>query len=543
MLKKLITGVVLTGIVLCTQAQVCAAPAPEPPADKAAADKAAADKAAADKAAAEKAAAEKAAAEKAAAEKAAADKAAADKAAAEKAAADKAAADKAAADKAAADKAAAEKAAAEKAIADKAKADKAKADRIKQAEKLFTDGQEALFRGRYKQAIELLTKAVAADKTKTSYRMHLARAYHYDTQAPKAEKLLAEILKANPDHVEAGQLLGRLYTQGRQWKKVVAALEPLLKYRHDYSTYHMLAEAKYHLDDYEKARTYYHEAIKQNPKSASDHYQLGNIYLASNAFALAAGKYETAMALGVKSPVLHYKLASAYFNLRNYFGRISTVTVKSGQPSTVSGQWYLIEPVPGKKDIFRVAPTRSAIYHVAKAMATGLADRPDIRFLRANIYLNARRYQQAYDMFKAMEKKTAKEDKALYYYYFAQSAFGAGKYDEYLERLGQAIKLDAKAYKATLVEAYRKVAEQHNQSGDLDGYIKYLGMAVGEAPKSASLHLKLGNAFEEARKYAEAVVQWRMVLDIEPDHPQRMSLLNQIGKHAPPPAAAKPKTS
>ena len=416
----------------------------------------------------------------------------------------------------------------------KAEDAKAKAEKEAQAraQKLFTDGQEALFRGQYKQAVELLTKAVATDKTKATYRLHLARAYHYDGQSPKADKLLTEILQANPDHVEAGQLLGRLHSEARQWAKVVAALEPLLKYRHDYSTYHMLAEAAYYLNDYEKARAYYTEAIKQNPKSASDHYQLGNIYLASNAFALAAGKYEQAMALGVKSPVLHYKLASAYFNLRNYFGRIATVTVKSGKVSTVSDAWYLIEPVRGKTDVFRAAPSASAIYHVAKAMASGLADRPDIRFLQANIYLNARRYQQAYDMFKAMEPKAAKDDKALFYYYFAQSAFGAGKYEEYLAKLQQAIKLDAKAYQATLIDAYRKVADQHNQAGDLDGYITYLALAVAEAPKSASLHLKLGNAYEEARKYADAVVQWRMVLDIEPDHPQRISLLNQIGKHA-----------
>jgi cytochrome c-type biogenesis protein CcmH/NrfG len=43
--------------------------------------------------------------------------------------------------------------------------------------------------------------------------------------------------------------------------------------------------------------------------------------------------------------------------------------------------------------------------------------------------------------------------------------------------------------------------------------------------------LKLGNAYEEAQKFGLAVAQWRMTLDLEPDHPQRMNLLNQIDKY------------
>ena len=132
-------------------------------------------------------------------------------------------------------------------------------------------------------------------------------------------------------------------------------IEPLLKYRHDYPTYHMLAEAQNNLGEPEKARKSYEEAIKLNPQSASDHYQLGNIYLAGNFFALAAESYQSALGLGLDSPVLRYKLGSAYFNLRNYFGNISVQTVKSGAAGTINGPWYLIEPVPGQKDVFRCA--------------------------------------------------------------------------------------------------------------------------------------------------------------------------------------------
>jgi tetratricopeptide (TPR) repeat protein len=416
------------------------------------------------------------------------------------------------------------------------------------AEKLFDQGRDALFRGEYKKAAGLFEQAAGLDKAKTRYRLYLARAHRYSGNIDEAERLLAAIVKASPDHVEAGQTLGEMYIQQAKWAEAAKVLARLLKYRHDYPTYHMLAEAKYNLDKHDEARKYFKEAIKLNPRSAADHYQLGNIYLAGNAFALAAESYQRALALGLRSGVLHYKLGSAYFNVRNYFGRVTEVTVKGGKPGTISGRWYLIEPVPGKKDVFRAAPSNSAIYQMAKAIETGLKGEPDIQFLRANIYLNARRYRQAYDMFKKLaaaapkgaDDKRSKEDQALFHYYFAQAAFGVGKYDEYLKLLLKAIELDGKAYKATLVDAYLRVAEQHNQSGDLPGYIKYLKMAVAEAPKKVAPHLKLGYAYEEAHKYPEAIMQWRMVLDLEPDHAQRMALLELIRKYRAEAEKAKP---
>jgi tetratricopeptide (TPR) repeat protein len=414
---------------------------------------------------------------------------------------------------------------------------------ITKAEKLFKDGREALFQGRFKPATELLKKAVAEDKTKTSYRLHLARAYYYAENEQEAEKLLADILKETADHIEAGQLLGEIYAKQQKWQQVVDVLEPLLKFRHDYPTYHLLAEAKYNLTDYEKAGNYFEEAIKLNPKSGSDHYQLGNIYLAGNFFALAAESYQSALRLGVDVPVLHYKLGSAYFNLRNYFGKISEVTIKAGKAGTISDNWYLIEPVPGKKDVFRAAPSASAVYQVAKAVADGIDESTDIQFLFANIYLNARRYSRAYEMLKKIEAKIPKEDKALFYYYYAQSAFGIRRYDEYLMLLQKAIELDEATYASALVEAYLKVADRYNQAGRLDEYIKYLGKAVQESPETASLHLKLGHAFQENQEYDKAIAQWQMVLDLEPDHPGRMEMLNLIGKYKKQPSeSANPKT-
>lgn len=424
----------------------------------------------------------------------------------------------------------------------KAKDPKGKPDEkpteLPKGEKLYQEGRKALLSGKYTEAIKLLNQAVDTDTTKTSYRLYLARAYRYAGKNDQAEQQLKTILKTTPEHIEAAQLLAQIHATREKWKDVVKVLEPILKYRHDYTTYHLLAEAKYNLGDRQKARKYFEEAIKLNAKSASDHYQLGNIYLAGNFFALAADSYQKALSLGLDSPVLRYKLGSAYFNLRNYFGRIALVTIKAGKVGTISNGWYLIERAPGKKDTFRAAPHNSAIYQIAKAIADGIEDRPDIRFLKANIYLNARRYRQAYQMFQKIKDTIPKEDKALFYYYYSQAAFGIGKYDAYLKLLGEAIKLDKAAYEPTLVEAYVRVAERYNQTGDLEKYIHYLQLAVNASPQTTSLHLKLGNAYEEARKYDKAVVQWQMVLDLEPDHPQQMKLLNLIQKYRK--RAAKP---
>lgn len=138
------------------------------------------------------------------------------------------------------------------------------------AEKLFEDGRKALFQGRYDDAVKLLREAVDADQSgeKTIYRLNLARALRYSHQPEESEKLLTAILKDSPDHVEAGQLLAEVLYTAERWQDLQGVLKPLLEFRHDYPTYHMLAEATFNLEQYEEARKYYKEAIKLNPQSA-----------------------------------------------------------------------------------------------------------------------------------------------------------------------------------------------------------------------------------------------------------------------------------
>ncbi len=410
--------------------------------------------------------------------------------------------------------------------AEPAKVSKAEA---KVAEELFQAGRKLFFQGKFNEAAQKLRQATDKNPGKTGYKLLLAKAYRFANQEKQAVTVLNEILQSDPEHVAAGVELAELLSPRKQPDRVIAVLEPLLKFKHDYPLYHLLAEAHYEKEDYNKARTYYLEATKLNPDSAGDHYQLGNIFLAQKRFAKAAQSYEKAEQLGFSSGVFHFKLASVYFNLHRYLGKVTKAQVVGGKPGEIKSNMYLIDPVPGQKDTFYVAGNRSAVFQVAKAQKEGI-DIFDIHFLEANIWLSARRYANANKIYGRLEDKVRPEDAGLFWYHWAQSALELGQYDAYLKRLMKAAEAEPDVYKSTLSDAYLIVANRYNSRGDRDRYVEFLVKAVNVNPLSARLHRTLGDAYWLAGKNSEAVAQYKLVLELEPDHPSRVQLLNRIRK-------------
>jgi len=410
----------------------------------------------------------------------------------------------------------------------KADSDKKPADTTKKGEENFEEGRKLFFQGDYAGAITRLGAAVNADPEKIAYKLLLAKAYRYADQTDKAIRTLEEILKANADHVEAGVELSELLSPQKQPDRVIAVLEPLLKFRHDYPLFHLLAEAYWEKQDFDKARKNYEEAIKLNPRGAEDHVQVGNIYLMEKRFAKAAGAYEAAGALGYATAVYHYKLASVYFNLHNYLGNVQTAEVRGGQPGEIKNSLFLIDRLPGTTDSFYVASPKSAIYQAVKARLAGIKDDPQLRFLEANIWLSARRYPQAEAIYKELQDKIKAADAGLFWYSWAQAALGLDDYENYLSRLHKAIASEPEVYKATLADAYVSVATRHHQHGDSAKYIEYLQKAVSTNPLSARLHLVLGDAFWLENERPKALEQYKLVLELEPDNAQRVRLLNRI---------------
>ena len=395
--------------------------------------------------------------------------------------------------------------------------------------KVLNKGQELLFQGKYADALKVLKAAAKEHPESSSVLLYLARAYSFNNELVKAEEPLKKILKKQADHIEAGQLLAQVYNRQKKYKELVEVLEPLLEFRHDYPNYQLLAQATYKLDRMKDSQKYYEEAIKLNNKNPQDHYNLGNIHLLNLEYAKAANSYNQAMNLKMNTPELHFKLATVYFNLRNYFGQISQIKVPSGKEKSIFGQWYLIEKK--SDDFFLAAPAKSAIYHVTKVINTELGKEFSVKLLKANIYLSGRRYLQAKKLFGDLKDSVPKEEKALYYFYFSQACLGDYDFKGYLENLKKAIELNPKNYETSLVDAYLLVAGHHRQNGEMKNTIEYMKKALQESPKNSGLHLQLATDYEEIEMLKDASRHWHMVLALESDHPKRVDIINLIEKY------------
>ena len=263
------------------------------------------------------------------------------------------------------------------------------------------------------------------------------------------------------------------------------------------------------------------------PVSASDHDLRGDRYWAEGRFALAAEAYETATRLGLDSPAIHLKLAKAYLNLNNSTGSTEARTVPNGIPGRIQEGVYLIEPLPNEPGRFLVAPKTSAIHHLQQAVDAGL-DGPHVRLLEADIWLRARRFAKALDIYATLQGKVPAEDQYRYYRHFAEACLATDDVEGYLDRLEKAAALDREPDPPMLAAAYLRAAQRYAADADLPNYIRCLKLALEQDPESADLHYRLGNAFDDASRPERASLHWRITLELQPDHPDRRRMLEAI---------------
>lgn len=420
-----------------------------------------------------------------------------------------------------------------------------------QARRLFAQGRELFFQGNLDQAAEALEASLKLDPDRIPARLLLGRTWVQVGKSEEAAAQFAAILKQNPEHVEAGIEYASLLDPEQQPDKVIEILEPLVRLKTDYAIHALLgrawsrrsAEAKTPeevVQALDQARRHFEKAIELNPLSADDHLRLGTLYLTQKQFARAAARLKEAAELREPEAIDHFRLATVYFNLRNYLGRLTIVQTRDGKPGMFTdNDQLLLEALPGQPGRFLAAPAESAVYQIAKAQALGL-DGPEAAFLEANIWLNSGRFERADVAYARLEGRLNKEDVGLYWYYRAQAAKGMNEPDRFLEYLDRAVEAEPDIYRPSVADAHLEVAELHERAGRFDEMVRHLRAAVAMNPLSSSVHLRLADALWQLDRRAEAAASYRHVLDLAPEHPRRIELINRTRLGALPGAVSQP---
>ncbi len=332
------------------------------------------------------------------------------------------------------------------------------------------------------------------------------------------------------EEVQAGQLydLGRQAFQRGEFGEAIDHLEAATRADSGNSAYRLLLGRAYAgADRLSDARRCFRAVIRLEPDNPTAPYRLGEVYLRQKRYALAIDALDRARRLGIESPELHYHLATAYYKLQNCTGDFQTRVVIDGQAGRIEAGVFLIEPVANEPMRFVVAPRDSALYQVHKALDGGL-DEPEVRLLQADIWLCARRYSTARDIYATLQDSLPAKSRPAYEFSFAKACRGMDDLDGYLQHLRRAVALEPETYRPLLGDAYRHAAERCSSDGDLDDYIRYLRLATDETPVSPELHYLLGNALHEGGRKTEASRHWRITLELQPDHGDRLRMLELI---------------
>lgn len=162
--------------------------------------------------------------------------------------------------------------------------------------------------GGMRKAIDEYVKAVDIDGRDYESYYRISILLNELGRKEEAIQMLKNLLNVKPSIYEATALLGELYWQKEEYKKVIKAYTKSLKYNpNKYETYYNLGLAYSMINDFETAKKCFKKTVELNEESYKAYYKLGQI-------ALLYREFDSAEANFLKS-VYHEKEGKAYIEL------------------------------------------------------------------------------------------------------------------------------------------------------------------------------------------------------------------------------------
>ena len=154
------------------------------------------------------------------------------------------------------------------------------------------------------------------ESSNDSVYLEKARAYYFRKEFDKAEALLND--KNFLDNQQALLLLGKIYFAQNKKDKCVSLLNNLRIDETNPELLNFVGLIETYRENYNKAVSFFKEAIKLNRSSDDYYFNIANVYFKQGDFYLAKKFYNLALSLAPDNKNYHFALANLYYSEKHY---------------------------------------------------------------------------------------------------------------------------------------------------------------------------------------------------------------------------------
>ena len=141
------------------------------------------------------------------------------------------------------------------------------------------------------------------------HAFNLAIQYHQKNNLNEAKKIYLQILKINPNHVNAHNNLGAAYKQLGEIEKAKSCFKKVIQLNpNDVDGHNNLGLLLFELKEIQKAKSFFEKTIQLNPNYVEAHNNLGTIFNELKEFQKAKDCYERAIQLNPNYAMALYNL-------------------------------------------------------------------------------------------------------------------------------------------------------------------------------------------------------------------------------------------
>ena len=295
----------------------------------------------------------------------------------------------------------------------------------------------------------------------------------------EATKMLLKAYKADPGNYDYMQSYVDSLEKEKKWQSVISELEQkTFVEKKMYKSYASLANAYFHVKDYEKALAAVNRALELDSQKTSIYYLKAKILYTMERYSEAEKEIDTAVVLDMKS-------------FENYmlFARI----------------------------LLKLGDHRGALEKIEAAEKLDPSDQ-DLLLMKGVIHKNLDEYMDALRCFNRVTDKSLKKEA---YLEIGESYLQLGKQEKAMDYLKKAEKSGNRA-------AVKLLAGIYYDSGDMNKAINYYKKVLAHDRKDVDSMSKLGYIYKEKGNLSEALKYFKRCLKYIPNHNEKRMIEDEI---------------